>query len=129
MLEFNSIVDVTSPETIQAIWEKARRIDGYNEDLYRQDYAGAWIARDQYGNKESSFGWEIDHIYPRAKGGEDYFGNLRPIQWENNIKKGDDYPKYKAIVSSDGNKYSREEKNCTVKETLQNRLKEQFGYA
>ena len=36
----------------------------YNPDLFRQDVAGAWIIREQYGNTDSMYGWEIEHIYP-----------------------------------------------------------------
>ncbi len=37
-------------------------------------------------------GWEIDHIKPVAKGGGDELSNLQPLQWQNNRKKGDDFP-------------------------------------
>jgi 5-methylcytosine-specific restriction endonuclease McrA len=45
-----------------------------------------------YGNTNSQYGWEVDHIKPVAKGGTDDLSNLQPLQWDNNRKKGDTYP-------------------------------------
>ncbi|MEK7498066.1 MAG: HNH endonuclease signature motif containing protein [Patescibacteria group bacterium] len=39
---------------------------------------------DQYNS-----GWEVDHIVPVSKGGNDLFYNLQPLQWHNNATKGD----------------------------------------
>lgn len=73
-------------EMIQAVWEKGFVVSGYDPDIYRKDQCGAWIKRDMYGNRQNSFGWEIDHISP---GGEDILSNLRPLQWQNNVDKSD----------------------------------------
>lgn len=45
-----------------------------------------------------SFGWEIDHVYPQVKGGDDNIANLRPMHWENNRSKSDDFPNYDSAV-------------------------------
>jgi 5-methylcytosine-specific restriction endonuclease McrA len=45
----------------------------------------------EYG-QTSKYGWEIDHIKPVSKGGTDDLSNLQPLQWENNRRKGDNYP-------------------------------------
>ena len=89
-------------QVIQRVWEKARIVDGYNGDSIRKDSCGAWILRSQYGNTDSMFGWEIDHVYPVSKGGGDDLQNLRPIQWENNRSKSDNYPNWTSKVSSNG---------------------------
>lgn len=73
-------------EEIQAVWEKGTAVSGYGKEKYRKDQCGAWIKRDEYGNRKASFGWEIDHISP---GGSDAISNLRPLQWENNVDKSD----------------------------------------
>ncbi|MFN7825163.1 MAG: HNH endonuclease signature motif containing protein [Pseudobdellovibrionaceae bacterium] len=42
-----------------------------------------------YGNTESDFGWEIDHINPVSNRGGDDISNLQPLQWKNNRQKSD----------------------------------------
>ena len=46
----------------------------------------------EHGNTNSNNGWEIDHIKPSAKSGSDDLDNLQALQWENNHRKGDEYP-------------------------------------
>ena len=103
-----------SNDEIQKVWNKAKIIKGEDESVYRKDYAGAWIKRDEYGNTDSTFGWEIDHRKPVAKGGSDDLTNLDPLQWNNNRTKSDEYPKWKtskkAGVSLTGLHYNVEEK-------------------
>lgn len=87
---------------IDALWEKAKEVEGYEPNMYRKDACGAWIMKDKYGDTNNAYGWEIDYIYPKSLGGNDNSNNLRPLQWENNKSKGNDYPNYKAAVTADG---------------------------
>lgn len=109
-------------QVIQQVWEKARRVEGYNGDSIRKDSCGAWILRSQYGNTDSMFGWEIDHVYPVSKGGGDDLQNLRPIQWENNRSKGEDYPSYTAVVQSEEDRNVYRRNQYTINSALQEKL-------
>lgn len=73
----------------RAAWSKARIIPGYDTSIIRMDICGAWIRWIDYGNTDSEWGWEVDHIYPASLGGTDHTNNLQALQWENNRAKGD----------------------------------------
>lgn len=70
--------------TVQKVWEKGTVVAGNEPNDWRKDQCGAWIGRSYYGNRNSQYGWEIDHIKPESQGGGDELLNLRPLQWENN---------------------------------------------
>ncbi len=90
-----------SGEMIQAVWEKGAIINNYDSSKYRKDQCGAWISRDKYGNRNSKYGWEIDHITPDSQDGSGSLYNLRPLQWKNNIAKSDG--KLSCPVKANGN--------------------------
>jgi hypothetical protein len=114
-----------SEEKIQQVWDKAQIVDTYDKDKYRKDCCNAWIQRDQYG-QEGQYGWEIDHVYPESKGGNEDLINLRPMQWKNNRSKADNFPDYTASKTSDGNKNIDIQEEKTVNEQLKNELKNKF---
>lgn len=105
--------DLTEPE-IEAVWQKANIIPNNNPNVYRQDYAGAWIRRDQYGQK-TEYGWEVDHIKPLIQNGTYDMGNMLPLHHKNNAKKGDDYPNWQTQVSAEGAKNVDSIRNWYVK--------------
>lgn len=104
-------------------WNKASIVDGYNPDLYRKDACGAWIAKNKYGQQDNMFGWEVDHIFPADRGGDEHSDNLRAMQHQNNASKGNDYPTYNAVITAEGNKNIRHEQVFTINETLRKQLK------
>ena len=86
-----------SQDIVQQVWGKGKASsDPYK---WRKDACDAWINRDEYGNRDSQYGWEIDHIDPN---GGDGIGNLRPLHWKNNATKQDG--PLKCVVTSQGNK-------------------------
>ena len=77
-------------DLVQRVWEKAQYVDPENESRgFRKDACGAWINRRAYGDRNSPWGWEIDHIRPVCDGGTDHLVNLRPLHWRNNATKAD----------------------------------------
>lgn len=93
---------VLTEELIEQIWQTARIVEGMDPRMVRKDPCGAWIVRDKFGIADNSYGWEIDHIYPIALGGDDNIVNLRAMNCANNRSKGDSYPSYIVAVTAVG---------------------------
>ncbi len=77
---------------IKIVWLKGTIIPRENPDIFREDICGSIIKYSDHGNTNSIYGWEIDHIKPVSKGGDDSLSNLQPLKWINNRRKGDTYP-------------------------------------
>lgn len=89
---------IINKEKAFEIWKKE-----FGDVPYAKDKAGAWIVKDKYGDTTPlGYGWEIDHKVPESHGGSDSDINLRPLQWENNRSKSDNYPYWNAVVTSEG---------------------------
>ena len=79
---------MASKKDIEATWDKAKPIRGKNPDTWRKDGEGNKIRKGSYGTT-GEYGWEVDHIKPKAKGGSDSTQNLQALQWEANREKSD----------------------------------------
>jgi hypothetical protein len=88
-----------SEDIIWKVWSKGE-IDSNDPLLWRKDVCGAWMFRAHYGNRDSQYGWEIDHIKPLTEGGTHDISNRRPLQWENNVRKTDGT--LRCIVKAEG---------------------------
>lgn len=77
-----------SEEELDAIFAKAAPIIG--TVVLRKDVYGNIISRLAYGLVDNSFGWEVDHIKPISKGGDNNFSNLQPLYIKANRVKSDD---------------------------------------
>lgn len=89
---------------IQQIWEKAIPVLNQNSAHVRKDKCGAWIVFEAYGDRNSEYGWEIDHIIPVDKGGTDDLANLQPLHWDNNAAKSDGGLVCKVVADGTHNK-------------------------
>ncbi|MDR2651410.1 MAG: hypothetical protein LBC68_03725 [Prevotellaceae bacterium] len=113
------------------IWNKAKIVDGFDPDKYRQDTCGAWMIFEEYDKIDSIYGWQIDHACPQSLLKQKGFSqaeidnpeNLRAMQWENNQSKNDDYPSYISKVTSEGNKNIKATKSLNVNNELQKKIK------
>ena len=124
-----------SEDQIQNVWDHAIAVDGYDMNRFRKDACGAWIIRDKYGDKDSLYGWEIDHIVPQSLLEEKGFNqnsidnplNLRALQHDNNASKSDDYPSYTAVVTSEGTENIQSWKFLVVNARKQEILKKLYS--
>lgn len=71
-------------DIVNAVWNKGAVVQGNDSAIWRKDECGAWINRSKHGDRNSQYGWEVDHI---SSGGSDALSNLRPLQWQNNLDK------------------------------------------
>ena len=119
-------------ELKRAIWEKGIEDEKYPSDKIRKDACGAFIRYADYGNRDSIFGWEIDHIYPasKLKTSDDVDNplNLRPFHWKNNESKGANYPYYTACIVADDKNATNVERNVgkVVNQQKQAELRELY---
>src|SRR3989442_13738871 len=63
-----------------AVWAKGHIIPGYDPATWRRDDFGHAIRFSDYGDRNSTYGWEIDHIVATALGGLDDLSNFRPFR-------------------------------------------------
>ena len=72
-----------SPTLLEAVWQRATTINGYDGGTWRTDAFGSPILRDDYGNKESKYGWVLGRIRRANPAREDCAADFRAIHWQN----------------------------------------------
>ena len=110
-------------------WRNAIPVEGYPPEMYRKDICGAWMAWNKYGVQDSPLGWEVDHIFPVALGGNESSQNLCAMQHQNNASKGDDYPTFNAVIKADGNANIRHERTMIINKILRQELQKLYPNA
>ena len=78
-------------EMALSLWER-----DYGRDIRIDDYAGRPMDKAAYGDRNSVYGWNIDHIYPESKGGKSVPNNLICCNIQTNDEKADKFPAFKA---------------------------------
>lgn len=121
-------------EMINQLWEEASVVQNLSRDEWRLDPCGALIKKDHYANRDSDYGWEIDHVVSKSflisagatEAEYDHMDNLRVMHWANNDSKGTNYPEYKAVRTCVNGKNVIIEAFYTVNKDLQRLLKSRF---
>jgi hypothetical protein len=81
-------------------WNKAKVVDSNDPNVWRKDDCDAWIKWSDYGDRDSQYGWEVDHITSKEHDGTDADSNLRALQWQNNV--GKSAGRLKCVVTAMG---------------------------
>ena len=95
LLNYNALRRLTNSTFVdskerqkQQVWEKGKIINGKDPFIYRMDDYGKIIQYSEHGNRQSPYGWEIDHIIPQALDGSDSLSNLRLLHFRRNAQFG-----------------------------------------
>ena len=78
-------------ETAMRLWNKS-----FGKDTKAVDFAGRTIAKGAYNDRNSEFGWNVDHILPQSKGGATADYNLICCHIKTNDEKADKFPCFNA---------------------------------
>ena len=78
-------------ETAMRLWNKS-----FGKDTKATDFAGRNIAKGAYNDRNSEFGWNVDHILPQSKGGATADYNLICCHIKTNDEKADTFPCFSA---------------------------------
>lgn len=89
-MQTNTIM-VINRETAMRLWNKAF---GKNEKAV--DFSGREIAKAAYDDRNSKYGWNIDHILPQSRGGKTTESNLICCHIKTNDEKADKFPCFSA---------------------------------
>lgn len=82
-------------ETAMRLWNKA-----FGKETKVQDFAGRTIAKGAYNDRNSDFGWNVDHILPQSKGGATADHNLVCCHIQTNDEKANKFPCFNANGTS-----------------------------
>lgn len=84
------------------IWHRAIKVEGEDENIIRQDYAGALIRWDEF-EQNTEYGWTMTPMLPITKGGKADFMSMIPWHIQNAKSKGDNYTHFETVLTSDAN--------------------------
>ena len=74
-------------ETANMLWKKQ-----FGNVQKVKDFAGREMAKAAYGDENSDYGWNLDHILPKSQGGKDAEYNLICCNIQTNLDKADRFP-------------------------------------
>ena len=71
-------------DTAMKLWEEK-----FGKEIEAHDYQGREILKAAYGQEGSKYGWNVDHIEPKSRGGTDRKDNLDIVHIKTNQEKAD----------------------------------------
>lgn len=101
-------------ETAMRLWSKF-----YGKATKVKDFTGREIVKGAYNNRNSEFGWNVDHILPQSRGGKTADYNLIICHISTNDEKADKFPVFNAngkkfeILKVENHYEIREISNCS----------------
>jgi HNH endonuclease len=60
---------------------------------FRKDCLGNLVRYNDFGNRQSPFGWEIHFVVPKSLGGSTNPDNLQALHWKANAARADRFPR------------------------------------
>lgn len=78
-------------ETAMRLWTKS-----FGRTTKVVDFAGREIYKGAYNDRNSEYGWNVDHIYPESRGGKTVDYNLICCNIKTNDEKADSFPIFNA---------------------------------
>lgn len=78
-------------ESAMRLWNKS-----FGKDTKAADFAGRTMAKGAYNDRNSEFGWNVDHILPQSKNGATADHNLICCHIKTNDEKADKFPCFTA---------------------------------
>lgn len=74
-------------ETAMRLWSKS-----FGKETKVKDFAGREIAKGAYNDRNSEYGWNVDHVLPQSRGGKTADHNLVCCHITTNDEKADKFP-------------------------------------
>lgn len=82
---------IINRETAMSLWNKS-----YGKSNKVKDFAGREMVKAAYNDRNSDYGWNLDHILPQSKGGKTTESNLICCHILTNDEKADKFPCFSA---------------------------------
>lgn len=89
-MTLNQVMELNH-ETAMRLW-----IKNFGRTTKAMDFAGREIYKGAYDDRNSEYGWNVDHIYPESKGGKTADHNLICCSIKTNDEKADSFPTFNA---------------------------------
>lgn len=107
-------------ETAMRLWSKT-----FGKETKVKDFAGREIAKGAYNDRNSEYGWNVDHVLPQSRGGKTADYNLVCCHISTNDEKADKFPcfvanKLKFEIVKVENHYEIKKVAKTTKQTKTN---------